>query len=139
MTTPQHAARPEAEAPVEEPSLGTLVADTTRHLSTLIRGEIELAKSELRVSVKAGGMSIAFFALAGFLLLLGIIMLSIAFALFLHWLFFGIATSFLIVFGVYLVLAGLLGYLGVRSIKRVKAPEKTIETVKQAPQAFKRG
>ena len=48
--------------PVDEPTIGKLIADTTQDFSHLIRSEIELAKSELRVSVKAGGTGIALFA-----------------------------------------------------------------------------
>lgn len=134
MMTPQLGAPPD-----EEPTIGRLIADTTRDFSALIRNEIALLKTELKVSVRAGGISIAMFAVAGFLLLLAIIMLSIAFALFLDWLVFGIATSFLIVFGVYVVMAGLLVFVGIRKIKQVKAPEKTIESVKETKQVLKRG
>lgn len=132
MTTPELGAPHD-----EEPTIGRLVADTTRDFSTLIRNEIELAKTELKVSVRAGGISIAMFLAAVFLLLLAIVIGSIALALFLHWLFFGIATSFLLVFGFYLLLAGLLVFIGIRKIKQVKAPEQTIETVKDAKQVFK--
>lgn len=134
MTTPQLGAPPE-----EEPTIGRLIADTTRDFSALVRNEIELAKTELKVSVKAGGISIAMFGAAVFLLLLAIIMLSIAFALFLDWLFAGTATAFLIVFGVYVLIAGLLVWIGIKKIKQVKAPEQTIESVKETKQALKRG
>jgi F0F1-type ATP synthase assembly protein I len=134
LTTPQLGAPPE-----EEPTIGRLIADTTRDFSTLVRSEIELLKTELKVSVRAGGISIAMFAVAVFLLLLAIIMLSISFAFFLDWLFAGTATSFLIVFGVYVLVAGLLVWVGVRKIKQVKAPAQTIESVKETKQALKRG
>lgn len=134
MTTPQLGAPPD-----EEPTIGRLIADTTHDFSALVHSEVELLKSELKVSVKAGGISVAMFAAAGFLLLLAIIMLSIAFALFLDWLVFGIATSFVIVFGVYVIVAGLLAFIGIRKVKQVKAPEKTIESVKETKQVLKRG
>ena len=68
---------------VEEPTIGKLVADATRDLSTLIHGEIELAKSELKASVKAGTTGLGLFAGAALLVLLALILLSIAFAYFL--------------------------------------------------------
>ena len=37
----------------EEPTIGRLVADASRDISSLIQNEIALAKSELKVSVKA--------------------------------------------------------------------------------------
>ena len=45
--------------PEEEPSIGQLVASASRDVSTLIRHEIALAKSEVKVSVKAGGIGAA--------------------------------------------------------------------------------
>lgn len=122
-----------------DPTIGKLVADTSRDLSALIRGEIELAKTELRFSVKAGGMAIALFAVAGFLVVLSIIMVSIAFALFLHWLYFGLGVSFLLVFGVYVLIAAILGFVGVKKVKQVKAPEQTMAAVKSNKQVLKRG
>jgi F0F1-type ATP synthase assembly protein I len=123
----------------DEPTIGRLIADTTRDFSTLVRDEIELAKTELKVSVRAGGISIAMFAAAGFLLVLGVIMLSIAFALFLDWLFAGTATAFLIVFAVYLLIAGALVWIAAKKVKQVKAPEQTIRSVKETKQVLKRG
>ncbi len=133
MTTPQ------GTGVDEDPTIGKLVADTSRDLSALIRGEIELAKTELKFSVRAGGMAIALFAVAAFLLVLAVIMISIAFALFLHWLYFGLGTSFLIVFGVYALIAGLLAFVGVKKVKQVKAPEQTIAAMKSNKQVLKRG
>lgn len=127
---------PPANEESDEPTIGRLIADTTRDFSALIRNEIELAKTELKVSVKAGGISIALFAVAGFLALIAIIMISIAFALFLDWLFAGTATAFLIVFFLYLLIAGLLVFVGVKKIKQVKAPERTIESVKETKQVL---
>ena len=114
-------------AVTEEPTIGKLVVDASRDVSGLIKSEIALAKSELRISVKAGGIGIGLFAAAGFIVVLAIIMLSIAFAYFLSWTGLDLAWCFLIVFGAYLLLAGLLGAIGVRTIKKVKAPERAIE------------
>ncbi len=123
----------------EDPTIGKLFADTSRDLSALIRGEIELAKTELRFSVKAGGMAIALFAAAAFIVLLAIIMISIAFAFFLHWLYFGLGVSFLLVFAVYVAIAVLLALIGVRKVKQVKAPQQTLAAVKSNKQVLKRG
>lgn len=120
-----------------DPTIGRLVTDASRDISTLLRKEIELAKSELKVSAKAGGLGIGLFAAAGFVAVLAIIMLSVAIAYFIHWAGLGLHWSFLIVFGLYLLVAGLLVFLGVRSVKKVKAPEKAIEQGRQIPQALK--
>ncbi len=123
----------------EDPTIGRLFADTSRDLSALIRGEIELAKTELKFSVKAGGMAVALFAVAAFLVLLAIVMISIAFAFFLHWLYFGLGVSFLLVFAVYVAIAVVLALIGVRKVKQVKAPEQTMAAVKSNKQVLKRG
>ena len=122
----------------EEPTIGKLVVDASRDVSSLVRSEIALAKSELRVSVKAGGVGIALFAVAGFLGLLAIIRLSVAFAYFLHMTGLDLAWCFLIVFAVYVLIAGVLALVGLKKVKQVKAPERAIAQGKQIPSAFKR-
>ena len=118
-------------AVTEEPTIGKLVVDASRDVSSLIQSEIALAKSELRVSMKAGGVSIGLFAAAAFLVLLAVIMISVAFAYFLNMTGLDLAWCFLIVFGAYLLLAALLGAVGVRMIKKVKGPERAIEQAKE--------
>lgn len=122
-----------------DPTIGRLVADASRDISTLISKEIELAKSELKISAKFGGLGVAMFAAAGFLAILAVIMLSVALAYFIHWNGSGLDLhwAFLVVFGFYLLLAGLLVFLGVRSVKKVKAPERAIKQGKQIPSALK--
>ena len=44
-----------------------------------------------------------------------------------------LAWCFLIVFGVYVLIAGLLGFVGVRKIKQVKPPERAIEQAEADP------
>ncbi|MBA2699799.1 MAG: phage holin family protein [Nocardioidaceae bacterium] len=123
----------------DDPTIGKLVAETTRDFSTLIRSEIELAKTEIKVSLKFGGVGAALLAAAAFVGILAIIIVSIAFALFLDWWFAGTATAFLIVFVIYLLVAGLLALLGIRNVKRARAPEQTIAAVKSNKQILKRG
>ncbi len=120
-----------------DPTIGRLVHDASRDLSGLIRSEIKLAKSELKVSIKAGGIGAGLFAAAGFLAVLAIIMLSVAIAYFIHLTGLGLHWSFLIVFGLYLLLAGVLAYLGIRSVKKVRGPEKAIQQGKEIPRALK--
>jgi len=130
-----------APEPVREtdPTIGRLVTDASRDISGLIQKEIQLAKSELKISVKAGGTGVALFAVAGFLVLLAIVMLSVAFAYLIHWNGDGLDLhwAFLIVFGVYLLVAALLGFLGVRKVKQVRGPERAISQGKEIPRALK--
>ena len=123
----------------EEPTIGKLVVEASRDVSALVKHEIELAKSELKVSVKAGGIGMGLFAAAGFLVVLAIIMISIAFAYFIHFTGLDLAWCFLIVFGAYVLLAGLLGFVGVQQVKKVRPPDRAIEQAREIPAAFKRG
>ncbi|GAA4082416.1 phage holin family protein [Nocardioides kongjuensis] len=123
----------------EEPTIGRLIKDAQTDISTLIRKEIQLAKSELKVSVTAGGVGLGLVAAAGFLLVLAIIMLSVAIAYFINWNGKGLDLhwAFLIVFAFYVLLAGLLVFLAIRSFKKVKAPERAIEQGSKIPAALK--
>ncbi|MDH2412602.1 phage holin family protein [Nocardioides sp. CER19] len=123
----------------EEPTIGRLVADASRDISSLVQKEIELAKSELKVSVQAGGIGIGMFAAAAFLAVLAIIMLSVAIAYFINWNGDGLALhwAFLIVFGFYLLVAALLVLIGIRKVKQVKAPERAITQGREIPKALK--
>jgi hypothetical protein len=138
-TEPVKAAQP-ADGPFEgEPTIGRLVTDASRDISSLITQEIQLAKSELKVSVKAGGVGIALFAAAAFVAVLAIIMLSAAFAYLINWNGDGLALqwAFLIVFAVYLIVAALLGFVGYRKFKQVGPPDKAIHQGKEIPRALK--
>ena len=130
-----------ANEPVKDtdPTLGKLVMDAQRDISSLISKEIQLAKSEIKVSVKHGGVGIGLFGAAAFLGLLAIIMLSVAIAYFIHWNGSGLDLhwAFLIVFFLYVLIAALLAFIGIKQVKQVKAPEKAIKQGKQIPQALK--
>ena len=123
----------------EEPTIGRLVNDVGRDISTLISKEIALAKSELKVSVKFGVMGIALFVAAGLLAVLAVIMLSVALAYFINWNGDGLDLhwSFLIVFAFYLGLAGLLAFVGIKKVKQVGPPEQAIEQGRGIPKALK--
>lgn len=123
-----------------EPTIGQLVASASREISTLVSKEIELAKSELKVSAIKGGLGAALLVVAGFVALLSLIILSITIAFFINWNGHGLSLmwSFLIVFGAYVLLAGVAGFLGVKSLMKVRAPEKAIKQAQQIPAALKR-
>ena len=137
MATEMRDTRTGHEVRPTDPTIGKLVADASRDISTLISKEIELAKSELKVSVKHGGTGIGLFAGAAFLGLLAVIMVSIAIAFFLSMTGLHLAWCFLIVFAVYLLLAGLLAFVGLRQVKQVKAPERAVRQGKEIPKALR--
>ena len=117
----------------DEPTIGRLVHDASRDVSALVKKEIQLAKSELQVSVKAGGLGIGLFAAAAFLVLLAIVMFSNFLAYLIHWNGDGLDLqwAYLFVFGLYVLIAALLGYIGVRSVKKVRAPERAIHQAQE--------
>jgi uncharacterized membrane protein len=123
----------------DDPTIGKLVADASRDVSSLVRAEIALAKSELKVSVKAGGVGVALFAVAAFIGLLAIIMLSVAIAYFIHMTGLDLAWCFLIVVALYVLVAGLLAFVGLRKVKQVKAPERAIHQAQELKNIRKRG
>lgn len=123
--------------PQEEPTIGRLVGDASRDIALLVQSVIKLAKSELRVSAKAGGIGAGMIVVAGFFGLLIIVMLSISVAYFLVMAGLDPAWAFLIVAGAYLVLAAVLIFGGIVLLKKIRAPEKTIAAAKEIPAALK--
>ncbi len=121
-----------------DPTIGRLVTDATRDISALINKEIQLAKSELKISVKAGGTGIGLFAGAAFLVLLAIVMFSMSLAYFIHWNGSGLDLqwAFLIVFGVYVLIAALLGFIGYRKVRQVRPPDRAIEQAQETKRAL---
>jgi hypothetical protein len=140
MTSNAPMTRPQSDVPSkDDPTIGRLVADASRDISSLIQNEIALAKSELKVSFRAGGTGAGLFAGAAFLGLLAVIMLSVAFAYFLHMTGLDLAWCFLIVFGAYVLVAGLMGFVGMRKVKQVRAPERAIHQAQETKTLLKRG
>ncbi|KAA9149654.1 phage holin family protein [Amycolatopsis acidicola] len=117
-------------------SIGSLVGQATQHMSTLVRAEVELAKSEVVGEVKKGVKGSVFFIVAGVIALYS----SFFFFFFLgellsewlkRWAAFGI------VFLLMLVVAGICGLLGYRKLKKIRAPERTITSFKDTAAALK--
>jgi hypothetical protein len=121
-----------------EPTIGRLVSDASRDISSLVQKEIQLAKSELKVSVKNGGTGVGLFAGAVFFLLMGLVMFSIGLAYLFHWNGDGLDLqwAFLLVFVIYLLVAALLGYLGYRKVQKVRGPEKAIAEAQKTKAAL---
>src|SRR6476660_1517735 len=94
----------------QDPTIGRLVHDASKDISTPVQKEIQLAKSDLKVSVRAGGAGLGLFAGAAFILVLAIIMLSFAFVYLINWNGDGLALhwAYLIVFGFYLVVTAVM-------------------------------
>ena len=126
--SPQHAS---------EPTIGSLVADAHTSFSTLLHGEIELAKLEVKSSVKNAGTGAGLFLGAAVLLAFSLTFGLIALAEGLVALHLWRWVAYLIVFGFLVLLAVLLVFFGYRKVKRVKAPTQTIDTTKSTVAALK--
>ena len=121
-----------------ERTFGQLVADATGDLSSIIKGEVALAKMEIKADVAKGGKGGGLLAGAG---LLGLF----AFAFFLTGAAWGIHAGglpiwagFLIVGGVLLIITIILALIGISALKKIKGkPEKTIANAQKTISAVK--
>jgi hypothetical protein len=120
-----------------EPSIGLLIAGIQQDLTILVRGEIELAKAELRQSVAQGGLGGGLIGAAAFLVLLAVVLGSIALAYGLVALGLHPGWAFLIVAGFYLLLAGALGLLARNRLGRVRGPERAQKVAARVMQALR--
>ena len=111
-------------------SLGELVANATRDLSTLVHQEVELAKVEIKRDVAAAGKGAGMFGGAGFAGVFALLFLSVSAAYGIQWLGVPLGCSFFAVGAIYLIIAGVLAVTGKKSLTKVGPPEKTIETLK---------
>jgi hypothetical protein len=115
-----------------ERTLGQLVADATHDISSIVRGEIALAKAEIGADAKSAAVGAGMFAVAGVFAFLALILLlfTAAYGLVAA----GLSTwlSFLIVAGVLLVLAAILGFVGKSSMSKLKGtPVRTIKNAQE--------
>ncbi|MSV43552.1 MAG: phage holin family protein [Actinobacteria bacterium] len=122
----------------EKQSLGSLVSGLTDDLSTLVRGEIELAKTELRNSARSaasgtglilGALIVGSTALLFILLTLAWVLVAIGLPI---WAGFGIVTLVLV------VLTVALGVVGLRRLKSIKGPERAAASLAKTKAAFSR-
>lgn len=119
--------------PLDEQSLGELVATATRDLSVLMHQEIELAKAELAEQAKRGAIGAGLLGGAGVLALLGFLLLCFAGS-------YAIAeggnvpvwAGFLCVAGLFVVAGGALGLMGVRAFASLSGPDRTVTTLKSS-------
>ena len=127
-----------AHAKADNNSLGDLLGEVTRDLSTLMRQELELAKAELKQTAsragKGGGM-LAGAGVAGHFVLL---FLSIALWYALVQLM-GLGWSAVVVALIWGIIAAVLASVGRKELKSVKGMPQTTETLQEIPQTLKPG
>ncbi len=122
----------------DEPTIGQLVASASRDMSTIVRSEIALAKTEVTGALKYAGQGAGMFAGAAFFGLFGLGFLLTALAWGLTAL--GVATwlAFLIVAILLFVGAAILALVGKKAMTKANpTPTAAIEQAQQTIAAIK--
>lgn len=138
MTTPPGSPGSARERPdVENLSVGDLLGNVSRDLSTLMRQEVELAKAELRTEAGKAGKGAGMMAGAGMAAWLCVLFASIA----VWWALANVmdeGLAALIVAVLWAVAGAVLYSTGRRTLRAMNpTPERTVDTVKQVPDALK--
>ncbi len=117
--------------PQQERTLGQLVASASADFSSIVRGEISLAKAEVGKQVKKAGLGGALLAAAGVVAFYSVYFIFTTIAEGIEALGLPRWLSFLIVTVLMLLVAAVLAWLGIRKMKTVEpSPTKTIESTK---------
>ncbi|WP_435737632.1 phage holin family protein [Cellulosimicrobium sp. PMB13] len=120
----------------EQQSVGELVAEVSRDLSTLMRQEVELAKAEAKQSAQRAGKGAGMLAGAGVAGHMILLFLSIA----LWWALgavMGRGWSALVVAVLWAVVAAILAAMGRKELKTVEGMPETADTIKKIPNAVR--
>jgi Putative Actinobacterial Holin-X, holin superfamily III len=118
-------------------SVGALISEVTNDLSTLMRQELELAKAELKQEASKTGKAAGMLGAAGFAGYMVALFLSIA-------LWWALANGMdegwaaLIVAAIWAVVGAVLFAVGRKRMRDVNPkPERTVQTLKEVPDALK--
>jgi uncharacterized membrane protein YqjE len=123
-----------------ERTLGQLVADATRDISSIVHSEVALAKAEMAADAKKAGLGAGMFVAAGTLAFLALILLLIAAAYGLVALGLAPWLAFLIVAVVLLVIGAILVFVGKQSFDNLKGkPERAIKSTQDTIAAVRPG
>jgi len=128
----------EAHLKADNASLGELLGDVTRDLSTLMRQEVELAKAELKQSATKAGKGSGMLAGAGVAghFVLVFLSLGLMFAL---GALMPLGWAALIVAVVWGIIAAVLASIGRKELKQIKGLPQTGETLSEIPPTLKPG
>ena len=125
-----------AHAKADNTSLGDLLGDVTRDLSTLMRQEVDLAKAELKQSAsragKGGGM-LAGAGVAGHFVL-RFLSLAIWWAL---GTVMGLGWSAVVLAVLWGIIAAVLASVGRKQLNAIKGMPQTAETLQEIPPTLK--
>ena len=125
-----------AHAKAETSSLGDLLGEVTRDMSTLMRQEVELAKVELKQSATRAGKGSGMLAGAGVAGHFVLVFLSLA----LWWALgnvMGLGWSGVVVAIIWGIIAAVLASIGRKELKAIKGLPQTAETLQEIPPTLK--
>ncbi|GAA2103953.1 hypothetical protein GCM10009841_21470 [Microlunatus panaciterrae] len=117
-------------------SIGDLLGDVTRDLSTLMRQEVALAKAELSQSASRAGKGTGMFVGAGVAGFLVLLFLSVS----LWWAIgnqIGRGWAALIVAIIWAIIAAILAMVGKKEMERIRGLQQTTDTLGKIPNALK--
>jgi len=122
---------PATDRGTTERSLPDLLSDLTTQMTTLVRQEVELARTEMTGKVSRAGRGAAMVGAGGAVAYAGFLVLAAAVVALLVEMGLDLWIAALIVGIVLAAVGGLLAYQGQNTIKRTSlAPERTVQTLK---------
>ena len=125
-----------AHVKAETSSLGDLLGEVTRDMSTLMRQEVELAKVELKQSATRAGKGSGMLAGAGVAGHFVLLFLSLA----LWWALgtlMGLGWSAVVVAVIWGIVAAVLAAMGRKELNAIKGMPQTAETLQEIPPTLK--
>ncbi|HEV7831305.1 MAG TPA: phage holin family protein [Pseudonocardiaceae bacterium] len=118
-------------------SVGELIEDLTRDLSTLVRQELQLAKAEVKQEAVKTGRAVSKLGAAGFAGYMASLFLSLAVAVALAHVI-DLTWAMLVVAAIWAIAGMLLYSTGRRQLREVNPkPERTVETLREVPAAMR--
>lgn len=118
-------------------SLGDLLGEVSRDVSTLMRQEVALAKAELKESATRSAKGGGLIGGAGYGAAMAVFFLSLALWWWIGTLMGG-GWAGVIVAVIWAVVAGILFAAGRRQFAEVQGAPRTVETLKEIPETLKR-
>lgn len=126
-----------SEAKAASTSLGDLLGEVSRDISTLMRQEVTLAKAELKESATKSAKGAGLMGAAGYGALMAVFFLSVA----LWWALgalIGGGWAGVVVAVIWALIALILFLVGRGQFAHVQGAPQTVETLKEIPETLKR-